>query len=132
MSRKDAQALLGILLFYAVIESLGITCPIRFLTGVSCAGCGMSRAWLCLLRLDIAGAFACHPLFWLPLPAAIAFLYRRKLPKAVYTGGAVLVCALFLAVYAVRLFTPDDAIVVWRPEQGLVYRIVSSVLRKHL
>ena len=48
MNRKDVSALAGIALFYVLIESLGVTCPIRFLTGISCAGCGMSRAWLSL------------------------------------------------------------------------------------
>ena len=60
------SALAGIVLFYVLLESLGVTCPIRFLTGISCAGCGMSRAWLSLLRLDLAGALYYHPLFWLP------------------------------------------------------------------
>ena len=70
MHTKDIQALAAVALFYIVIESLGVTCPILFLTGISCAGCGMSRAWLSLLRLDLAGAFAFHPLFWLPVPPA--------------------------------------------------------------
>ena len=43
MKKNDIQALAGIVLFYVVLEGLGVTCPIRFLTGVSCAGCGMSR-----------------------------------------------------------------------------------------
>ena len=70
MHTKDIQALAAVALFYIVIESLGVTCPILFLTGISCAGCGMSRAWLSLLRLDLAGAFAFHPLFWLTVAAA--------------------------------------------------------------
>ena len=76
MHTKDIQALAAVALFYIVIESLGVTCPILFLTGISCAGCGMSRAWLSLLRLDLAGAFAFHPLFWLPVPAAALLLFR--------------------------------------------------------
>ena len=52
MDTKDLRALGGIVLFYVVIESLGVTCPILYLTGISCAGCGMSRAWLSLLRGD--------------------------------------------------------------------------------
>ena len=58
MHTKDIQALAAVALFYIVIESLGVTCPILFLTGISCAGCGMSRAWLSLLRLDLAGICA--------------------------------------------------------------------------
>lgn len=61
--KNDLQAILIIAAFYAVMELAGITCPIRYLTGISCAGCGMSRAWISLLRLDAASAFAYHPLF---------------------------------------------------------------------
>ena len=85
MNRRDVSALAGIALLYLLIESLGVTCPIRFLTGISCAGCGMSRAWLSLLRLDFAGALRFHPLFWLPIPAAALLLLRPRLPKRVFT-----------------------------------------------
>ena len=63
MNRRDISALAGIALLYVALEAFGVTCPIRFLTGISCAGCGMSRAWLSLLRLDLAGAVYYHPLF---------------------------------------------------------------------
>lgn len=39
-------------------------CPVRNMTGIPCPGCGMSRAWFSLLRLDVAGAFSHHPMFW--------------------------------------------------------------------
>lgn len=80
MKHPDKQgwtALAAIVLFYLVIESLGVTCPIRFMTGVSCAGCGMSRAWLALLRGNLAEAARFHPLFWLPVPAAAPGGLRR-------------------------------------------------------
>lgn len=131
MQKKDVQAVLTIALFYAAMQLVGITCPILFTTGVSCPGCGMSRAWLHLLQLDVAGAFAFHPLFWLPPVAAAGFLLRKRMPERVYRGGIVAVCVLFMAVYAVRLFTPEDLIVVWEPTQGFIYKLLSSVLGKY-
>ena len=128
MRTKDLQALLAIVLFYVVIESLGVTCPILFLTGVSCAGCGMSRAWLSLLRLDLAGALRFHPLFWLPVPAAALLLFRRRLPERVFRWGIALVCVLFFCVYLVRLLSPEDAVVVFQPAEGLIGRLVSGIL----
>lgn len=38
------SAIAVVVLLYLVLEGFGITCPIKFLTGISCAGCGMSRA----------------------------------------------------------------------------------------
>lgn len=128
MRKKDIEAVAAVALLYGAMMALGITCPIKFLTGVSCAGCGMSRAWLSLLRGDMAGAFAYHPLFWLPPLAAAGFLWREKLPRAVFRAGAAVVCGLFLAVYAVRLLTPGDTVVVWAPAEGALYRLLSHVL----
>ena len=66
--RQNISALFTIAVFYLILESVfGITCPILFLTGISCAGCGMSRAWFCVLRMDFTGAFRYHPLFPFPL-----------------------------------------------------------------
>ena len=61
-------------------------CPIRLVTGVSCAGCGMTRAWLSVLRLDLRQAFYYHPLFLLPPVGAALWLCRKKLPRKFLKG----------------------------------------------
>ncbi len=129
MNRRDVSALAGIALLYLLIESLGVTCPIRFLTGISCAGCGMSRAWLSLLRLDFAGALRFHPQFWLPIPAAALLLLRPRLPKRVFTVGLALCGALFLLVYLIRLGLPGE-IVVFAPQEGLIWRLLPGPIGK--
>lgn len=126
MNRRDVSALAGIALLYVALEALGITCPIRFLTGISCAGCGMSRAWLSLLRLDLAGAFYYHPLFWLPIPAAALLLLRRRLPDRVFMAGLALCAALFILVYFIRLVLPGE-IVAFVPREGLIWRLLSGL-----
>lgn len=124
--RKDIEAVAVIGLFYLGLEAMGVTCPILFLTGISCAGCGMSRAWMALLRGDVAAAFRFHPLFWLPVPAAAALLFQRRIPKRVWRTLMILMCVLFLGAYLVRLLSPDDTVVVWDPSQGLLYRLLSG------
>lgn len=123
MRRDDWAALAAIALFYAALESMGITCPIRYVTGISCPGCGMSRAWLSLLRLDWAGAFAFHPLFWTPPLAAALLFFRRRIPERLFRLGMGIMGALFVGVYFLRLFAPEDTVVVFRPSQGLIGRI---------
>ena len=50
MKRKELIcAVTAVVVLYMAMESIGITCPIKFITGISCAGCGMSRAWLAFL-----------------------------------------------------------------------------------
>ena len=129
MQTKDLRSLAAIILFYLVIESLGVTCPILYLTGISCAGCGMSRAWLSLLRWDLAAAFAYHPLFWLPVPAAVVLMFRRRIPERLWKGFWGTVCGLFVLVYLFRLFSPEDQIVVFQPSQGLIARLASILLQ---
>lgn len=52
---------------------MGVGCPIRFVTGIPCPGCGMTRAWLSLLSGNEAAAFAFHSLFLLaPVSVALA------------------------------------------------------------
>lgn len=41
----------AVVVLYVILESFGVTCPIKYITGISCAGCGMSRAWIALMHL---------------------------------------------------------------------------------
>lgn len=59
--------LLGV--YVAFITLTGIGCPIRFSTGISCPGCGMSRAVLLMLSGHFRAAFRMHPLVYAVLPA---------------------------------------------------------------
>lgn len=127
ISKQDIRALVIIALFYGGMQLAGITCPIRFLTGVSCAGCGMSRAWLALLRLDFAAAWGYHPLFWLPVSVALVLLLRHRLPKWLTRAVVAVACVLLLIVYAIRMLQPDNTIVVFAPETGLIYRVFDQL-----
>lgn len=124
MRKEKFGAIAAIIVFYLILELLGVTCPILYVTGVSCAGCGMSRAWLSLLRLDLAAAFSYHPLFWLPVPTAVLVLLRRRVPERAYRWGLIAVCVLFLAVYLYRQIFLEDGVVVFRPDQGLAARVI--------
>lgn len=127
MSKKNWCVWVILVVFYAVMMRLGITCPIRFLTGVSCAGCGMTRAWMAVARLDLASAFSYHPLFWLPIPGAVVLLLRKKLPKALSRGLLAGCVALFLVVYVLRLFSGEDSVVVFAPREGFFWRLAASI-----
>ena len=90
-----------------------IGCVFRLMTGVPCPGCGITRAWLALLRLDPAAALAYHPLFWM-LPVALVLavaeprVRHRRVRRAIEGLLAAMTVAL-VAVWAVRLVSPADA-----------------------
>ena len=130
--KKDGlTALTAIVFAYAFMEAVGITCPIRYLTGISCAGCGMSRAWLSLLKGDVAAAFAFHPLFMLP-PVALGFwLCREKLSEKMRKLLLWLLIAAFLLTYVVRLADPACSIVMADPSRGKMAEIFLYFLHQY-
>lgn len=119
---KDALALCVIVAVYVGLAYAGMPCPIRFFTGISCAGCGMTRAWSALLHGDPTAAFRFHPLFPLPPAAALLWLLQRRLPVKLYRGLMLGIALLFLAVYGLRLLDPQDGIVVFDPANGVLLR----------
>lgn len=78
-------------------------CPFNALTGLPCPGCGMTRAFLALGRLDFAGAYASNPLSF-PLAALMVLFVAGKVPR-VFHSAKVVHLALFgvLAFWAARL-----------------------------
>ncbi len=127
ISKNDIKAISVILLFYILIECIGITCPIKFLTGISCAGCGMSRAFLSALKLDFVSAFHFHPLFWLVIPAVLIFIFKDKIPF--FKICFIVIVSLFLIVYLIRMFQPNDNIVVFEPQTGFIYSIINRLIQ---
>ena len=88
-----------------LLHVTGIGCPIRRVTGAPCPGCGMTRAWLAALHLDLAGAFRLHPLFWMAPPAPGMATFGDLLPRRWSDGivGAMLVALLAVWVFRVLL-----------------------------
>ena len=124
--QKMKEALLAIgavALVYGFFHIVGIGCPIKFVTGISCAGCGMTRAYLSLLRLDIAGAFHYHPLFVLPPLVVLLVVKGNRIPRKLYWGLMFTIIGAFFIIYLLRLFDPEDTVVVFEPKEGLIYRI---------
>ena len=68
MKNKEKILIIGMLLLYcALLRICNITCPILYLTGMACPGCGMTRALIACLKFDFPLAFRYHPMvFSLP------------------------------------------------------------------
>lgn len=94
-----AAIALGCLLLFGLF---GMDCRIKTLTGLPCPTCGMTRAWLSALSLDLSSAFSWHPLFWTVPLLVLTVLFadlRKRWPKAILWTAL----GLFLAVYLVRM-----------------------------
>ncbi len=128
---KDAiLTILAVAFVYTIFYITGIGCPIKFLTGVSCMGCGMTRAYLSLLRLDFAGAFRYHPLFPIPAIAAVLFLLRSRISQKIVNFLLFTTIALFSIIYLLRILDPSDTVVVFEPANGAVFRGVHMIVEE--
>lgn len=110
---------LAVLLFltaYAVfvrVTGLGIPCLFHLVTGLNCPGCGGTRMFTALLRLDFSGAFRENMGLFILMPLILPligillyrYLYHRKAGKAAETALSVyagVLCGLLLAWAIVR------------------------------
>lgn len=127
IKKEDIKGIVIIALFYLFIESIGITCPIKFLTGISCAGCGMSRAYVSLLKGDIAMAFHYHPLFMLPLALLLSLIFRNRMNEKLFKIIISIYATLFVSVYVLRLLDTSDDIVVCAINNGVIYKAIEYI-----
>lgn len=118
----------AIVFFYIMLDILGIGCPIRFLTGISCLGCGMTRAWFAVLRLDLKSAFYYHPAFWLPPLMLLVYLLKNKINIKFYKIFMFTSILLFAIIYCVRLIQADNDIVVFQPYNNILFRVAKKNL----
>lgn len=83
--------LLYYLAAYIIMKSLGIGCVFRHFLGIPCPGCGMTRAAVCLLRLDFVGAVKNNvTVFFMPYVFAyVIFDFKSKIHKYILAFIAV-------------------------------------------
>lgn len=126
--RSAVTAFLAIAALYFFFHLVGIGCPIRFLTGVSCPGCGMTRAAAALVSFRFSDAFRFHPLVYLLPPCAAVFLLQKRIPRKVYRKLVFTIIMLYVIVYTIRMIDPANDIVTFRPEQGFVFRTIHQMI----
>ena len=97
----------GLLLAFVVLyRVVGISCVFKHFLGITCPGCGMTRAWIRVLHLDLARAFQMHAMFW-SVPLLLAYyMFDGKLfrSKVLNIGLLVIIAIGFLANWLVRIF----------------------------
>ena len=125
-----AKFLLVHLVFFlgVLFYSFAFGCLLRRLTGITCPGCGLSRAYLACLRLDFGAAFAFHPLFPL-LPPYLLYMLEHHIfgfpgNKKLTIALTVAITILLIGVWILRVAL-NDPVVAFHPEEGLIDKIVT-------
>lgn len=99
-----------VLIILLALWYLFFGCPFRFLFGLPCAGCGMTRAVTALLHGDFSLAWHFHPLVFLLPVLFLGFLLRKRFSKKFLTAAVAAVFVLFTVVFFVRLFGGSDVV----------------------
>ncbi len=77
----------------ALLYTLGLSCIFQSIFGISCPGCGMTRALLAALRFDFKAAFSFHPMFWsMPILYLYFLLDDGIFPAKIW--DKILLCAI--------------------------------------
>ncbi len=114
---------LSIGLIYLVLSIFSIGCPLRFISGIPCPGCGMTRAVWHALQLDFISAWYYHPLFFLTPLILLLFLFESYLPQKLTRIVWGLLLALFLLTYLLRLLLFQSEVVQVDIRSGAVLRL---------
>ena len=110
-----ALVLILFLVYYLIMNAVfQAFCPLLILTGVPCAGCGLTRAGLHLLRGDISRAAALNPSIFLVALFLLYCGYFRYLKGTKVRGfslalGALTAVTIVIYLYRMYLYFPDRA-----------------------
>ena len=94
-----------IAILVAVMYWLKIPCLFKLIFGIPCFGCGITRAYLSLLKLDLVAAFRFNPMFWSVLILVLLYLFDGKLFKRKWLNFLLTVGILsgFIVCWIIRL-----------------------------
>lgn len=128
---KWKTAAMRLLLIAATVAAAALAggCPMRHFFGVSCPGCGMTRACLALLQMDFRAAAAYHPLVFALIPGLLYFVFREVLPFPLGRKAETALLAAFslalVLVYCYRLLISHAAVLETDFSSSVLYKIIS-------
>jgi hypothetical protein len=117
-----------VVIAYALLNLFHIGCPIKDFSGISCPGCGMTRAVISALLLHFDQAFYYHPLFFLTPVMFLLYLFDNFIKKNVKGICWTIIIILFFAVYFYRLFFTVNDVVTIDIWSGRVLKLLHKII----
>lgn len=77
---KKIIIIISVLIMYFILGQIldfYLPCPVHFLTGYYCPGCGVTRMIVSIIKLDFYQAFRYNPLLFLFIPVIITYLFLQ-------------------------------------------------------
>ncbi len=125
--KERVQLCISIFFIYLFLSLLHVGCPIKFLTGISCPGCGMTRAVISVFRLNFKEAFHYHPLFLITPVMLCLFLLETAIKPIYYKIAWSMIFLMFLLVYIIRLFITPCDIVSIDMKNGILLKLIHQI-----
>lgn len=122
--RRWGEPLVLVVAYVVLLFATDVGCPFRFFLGISCPGCGLTRAWLALLQGDVARALALHPLFWAPPVLLVALGLRGRVGRGADVVVWILAGAM-IGLWVLRIMADSGRIT-----QGWLTSLDSSVVHR--
>ena len=93
-----------ILIIIIILVATCYKCPTRYLFGIPCPGCGMTRALLALITLDVERAMYYHPLCIMVVIVGMIFAFdylkvikmSEKLKRGILFAGSIALIIVFI------------------------------------
>ena len=128
MPKKEKQIYIITIIIILLLSLLKIyKCPFKYIFGISCPFCGMTRAFISLIKFEIAKSFYYH-LLW-PLVLIILIIYTLielkiiKIKKKIIYILLYVFCIINLIYYFYRLFNNSN-IVYFDFKKSLINKII--------
>lgn len=118
--------ILGIFLLTTYLLKV-INCPVKFITGYPCPGCGMTRAGFQALQFNFVKAFKFNPLIFIfPFILWICIFNERPIINKIYRSKIFWIVALLivLVTYILRLIFVYPNVPMDYYENNLIHIII--------
>ena len=131
LKSKSTYGIIGAMTLYILLITIsGIGCPIKWFTGISCPGCGMSRSAMYLLQFEFAKAFEYHALTIFAIPAFLYMVLGKKPLLGSIKKDKIfhtIFISVFLAYYIIRLLIVQNDIVIVDIEQSFMVKLIKII-----